>query len=450
MTAACTPHRRAAAMLLAVVVLVASATLAATGLIVTGTSRDLSVKTETLVAESRSTARGLVSAVQAELDSQLEDLVAGERPDLGEATSWLSTEGSQQWVARVVREGSWLDADSMIHSEAGKLNLNTMPESVLLALDSLPADAANAIVQGRPFASVRDAVSAAGAGMSDAWVPLVTVYSSDPPRSSGLALDAGAQRLRMPAGSDPAPDRPAFVAESAYDPFAAEQRPRSVAELYHQCVDNNLAVGPTGRMLDLVAFSDRPRVGLLDINTAPAECLAALPGLTPGIAEELVDTRSRLSAAELSPLNWPVREFVLTTAQLEAVLPLITTRSLQWSLRIEAGLAVGEDGDVSAAALEYPVRHALVIDTSGEGSRVVMIRDETNASAAVPPSLRPVVEDSAATLLSERAAAQPRPAPSRPAQSRGRTQPSAQPSPTSPDTGAGASAVRRDRAGGAP
>lgn len=432
-------------MLLAVVVLVASATLAATGMIISGTSRDLSVKTESLVAESRSASRGLVSAVQAELDSQLEGLIAGERPDPGEADAWIVEDGSRTWIARVVRESSRLDTSSVFQSEAAKLNLNTVPESVLVALQQMPEPAAQAIVQGRPFSSVREAVAAADASMSDGWVPLVTVYSAGSSRSSGVGLDAGAERLRIPSGSEPAPERPTFVTESEYDPFTAEQKPVSISELYRLCLDNNVPVGNTGRLLDLISFGDRPPVGLLDINTAPAECLAALPGLTAALAEELVDTRSRLSASELSVLNWPVREMVLSTEQLEAVLPLITTRSLQWSLQIESGLVIGESDDPSVADLEYPVRYALVIDVSGQGSRVIMIRDETNTLAAVPPPLQPKTEDTAAERLAERATALPRPGLSRPELNRGPSGSGAQ-----AETGSSASQVRRDRTGGAP
>lgn len=106
---------------------------------------------------------------------------------------------------------------------------------------------------------------------------------------------------------------------------------------------------------------DQPRIGRIDITTAPLAVLKALPGLEEGDAEKIAAARQSDSVALASPL-WVVDAIGQDKAI--AIGPAITSRSFQFSADI---VAVSHDGRAFS-------RLRVVIDTAG-------------ASATVPPTI---------------------------------------------------------------
>ncbi|MFG0306829.1 MAG: ComEA family DNA-binding protein [Phycisphaerales bacterium JB040] len=436
-----TPKARGAAMLLGVMLLVASATLAASAMIVEFGSRDRSRVTHERVERSRAAARSLIHGILAELSDQREDVLAGATPSLDSARL-LTVEGpGGTWAARTVgdlRRGS-------LTSEAALLNLNTASREMLEAVMS--PDEADAVIGARPLESVRQGAAAAGVSMREPWTALVTVLSADPGVALGLRLEPGEPRLAEIDPQSPPDAYRAFVEETGFDPLDGDTPPSSRASLYSTCLDSGVDASVAADALDLLTFSTEPSVGLIDLNTASEEVLRAVPGIDEEVARDIVQTRERLSESERRAETWPVREGIAEGADWLSAIPWITTRSVQWGLTVEAGLLAGDGEDASAAPLEYPVRYRLVIDAAGAPARLILIRDETNGVATIPPPLEPAGTESAVGLLEERASRTPRPTRARPTVNRGdRGVAPADPRPAASEP-SGGPVIRRDRAG---
>ncbi len=113
------------------------------------------------------------------------------------------------------------------------------------------------------------------------------------------------------------------------------------------------------------AESKRPVQGLVNVNTAPAEVLAALPGMDPNLAQQIVDARRDLDPDAKSTVAWLYTQNLLDAAAFKTVAPSITARSFQYSVRcVGFGVPCGR----------YRVVEA-VVDFSGSAPRVVYLRD---------------------------------------------------------------------------
>ena len=109
----------------------------------------------------------------------------------------------------------------------------------------------------------------------------------------------------------------------------------------------------------------RPVAGLVNVNTAPAEVLAILPGMDPNLAQQIVDARRDLDAETKSSLAWLYTQNLLDAAAFKLVAPYLTTRSFQYSLRcVGFGVPCGR----------YRVLEA-VVDIGGGAPRIIYLRD---------------------------------------------------------------------------
>jgi hypothetical protein len=113
------------------------------------------------------------------------------------------------------------------------------------------------------------------------------------------------------------------------------------------------------------AASKKPVLGLVNVNTAPAEALAALPGMDANSAQQIVDGRRDLDPDTKNTVAWLYTQNLLDAAAFKTVAPFITARSFQYSVRcIGFGVPCGR----------YRVVEA-VLDFSGSTPRVVYLRD---------------------------------------------------------------------------
>lgn len=148
-----------------------------------------------------------------------------------------------------------------------------------------------------------------------------------------------------------------------------------------------------GAAIDLLATSTAEWVsGRLDLNYAPAEALALVPGLDEATADAIVGLRERTDAADRRSPAWVVAEGVVTPSQFEQAAPWLTTVSLQWRVRLEAGEARPADlsafegiggidpeleleASLADADLEYAVTLEAVIDLSTSPPRLAYLAE---------------------------------------------------------------------------
>jgi hypothetical protein len=112
-------------------------------------------------------------------------------------------------------------------------------------------------------------------------------------------------------------------------------------------------------------------LGLVNVNTAPAAVLAALPGMSMDLAGKIVDFRGQLDAEQKQTPAWLYAEGILSETQFKEVAPMLTTRSFQFRVRC-VGFGVSRDG-----AAGRPRMLEAVVDMGGAAPRLVYLRDIT-------------------------------------------------------------------------
>jgi len=133
-------------------------------------------------------------------------------------------------------------------------------------------------------------------------------------------------------------------------------------------LEEHLAAGDLAVLLDrTTADTKRRLVGLVNLNTARAEVLAAMPGLDASRARQIVDVRSGLSAETKSTIAWLYEQGVLEPDVFKEVAPHLTARSYQFSVRC-VGFGV--------PCRRYRVLEA-VVDLAGSRPRLAYVRDVT-------------------------------------------------------------------------
>jgi len=133
-------------------------------------------------------------------------------------------------------------------------------------------------------------------------------------------------------------------------------------------LEEHLAAGDLAVLLDrTTADTKRRLVGLVNLNTARAEVLAAMPGLDASRARQIVDVRSGLSAETKSTIAWLYEQGVLEPDVFKEVAPHLAARSYQFSVRC-VGFGV--------PCRRYRVLEA-VVDLAGSRPRLAYVRDVT-------------------------------------------------------------------------
>jgi len=405
-----TPARRGTVVFAVLVVITLGALAAATVLI----SADASIaEAEVTVtrAQSRALAWSGVQVVMSELASQRDALLDGRSPRVTEEWELFTDEAGRRWTVRLIGLGG--PGGVPIVSESGKLDLNTATEAMLALLPGVGEALAKGIVEARgerPLASVDELLTidgftpemvyGEGAGAADGsfsgevgalpLADLVTVFAFDPNVQSGAGDDPlrhrGRKRVNLnQTWSD-------SLRSALVDRFG-----EGVAQGVEQIMKNGtefrsesdfvrvmrfFQVPPAdwAEALDALCTSDDDYVlGRVDLNTAPAEALACVPGIDATMAEEIVAARERLDESERKGVAWPAAEGIVPEEQFQEAAPWLTTRAMQWRVRLEAGIAPSESGVGPGDAPTLGQRMVLeaVIDVSSQRPRVAYLRDVT-------------------------------------------------------------------------
>jgi len=211
---------------------------------------------------------------------------------------------------------------------------------------------------------------------------LLTVYSTIPNRDSD-----GRRRIDINAGRLPDDLALSEATRELIGVYLAEGKrfahPAEVVGLRFQVtkphrdfkgvrpgtwLKEDLAAGDLAVLLDrTTADGKKQLIGRINVNTAPAEVLATLPGLDAGLGRQIVDVRSGLSAETRTTIAWLYDQGVLDAQRFKEVAPHLAARSYQFSVRcVGFGVPCGR----------YRVLEA-VVDLAQRPPRLAYVRDVT-------------------------------------------------------------------------
>jgi DNA uptake protein ComE-like DNA-binding protein len=440
-----------ATILLSVLVVVVIGTLIGTTMTMIAGAQRASVESAGNRAQSRALALSGLRAVVAELADQRRDLLRGDEPRLTSEWTLFEARDGSVGVVRLLPLGP---EDERFVSESAKLDLNSHSAETLARLpfaDPTLAQRLAAQAKAQPLNSLgglleldgitpeqvfgsaaaaadESSVEAAAldAGLleteydsgarSAALCDLLTVFAFDPNVQTGLDSNRperflGRRRINLNRDWSEELDR---AIRRRYDDDLADAVKGAMQggltfpndeRLIELLAGSGLEAEQWGPILDgFTAWGEPYHYGKVDLNRARAEVLAALPGLDPEVAQDIVEVRRQLGDEHKRSPAWPVVEGIMTPDQFKEAGPWFATRSLQWRVRIEGGFRPGEpggneplggmspddlslpgdgafdaggfDADVSDA-LKQPVILEAVIDLAGNVPRIAYLRDLT-------------------------------------------------------------------------
>lgn len=196
------------------------------------------------------------------------------------------------------------------------------------------------------------------AGLPQPTIDFILLY-----RTEGSQFKQPSDLLEMKYEKKNAPPSNAEIAKSPIS-----------ASLLRLPQGSQISSGVTGDVLAVVMDKltvrtnpTAPVAGLVNVNTAPAAVLAALPGMNDDLAQQIVDVRSGLEPAIKSNLAWLYSQNLMDAATFQKVAPLLTTRSLQFHIQ-----CVG----FSVPAGRFKVLEA-VVDLAPKVPQILYLRDLT-------------------------------------------------------------------------
>lgn len=404
---------RPGAVLIAVLVVVVLSVLFGASIVWSANAEIDATRHANRATQSRALAWSGVQAAMAELAAQRDDILRAGRPRLSPELDAFSKSGG---VVRLVE----ITAGATAVPEASKLNVNVADRSAVEAIvGPALAEAIMSAVAAQPLGSIGEIVepstsSGAGAAAAPSAAPsppastaaaapeppadplsLLTTISFDPSVQSGAGTDGDARtaqaRYRL-SDWNPETQRAVIAALGAEASASlkkavdAGEKAATRAELVALAQRAGLPSSTWGGVLDL--FTTWPEdfaIGLIDVNTAPAKVLSTIPGIDPQTAERILQGRERLTVEARRHTAWLVSEGILSAEQYLACVDRLTSRCMQWRVRVEAGFERAGDGSASAgdaAELSDVTILEAVIDISGPTPRVAYLRDATFLGAA--------------------------------------------------------------------
>ncbi|MCA9298467.1 MAG: helix-hairpin-helix domain-containing protein, partial [Phycisphaerales bacterium] len=309
--------------------------------------------------QSRALAWSGVQAVMSELLDQREQILRGEAPVVTEEWALFEGPDGSEGVVRLLDLDP--DGEARLVSESAKLDVNRATAEMLANLDLVDEALAASIVEARGsgrFESLGDLLEIEGVtpamlyGVDDQprLADVLTVYGADPNVQAGLdnATHAGTKRINL---NMPWSDRLGRA--------IAQRLDQQTADGVRQIMENGTTFATDGDVVRVLRFfdvdveewvtpfdifttsDDAYRFGRVDLSMASAEVLACIPGITPDIAASIVAARDGLDPEERRTVCWPVLEELIEKESFEQAVDWLTTRSMQWRVRLECGIDRG-------------------------------------------------------------------------------------------------------------
>ena len=404
-------HDRAMA-LIAVLLVMGGTVLIATSLLFVAQAEMAGNARSADTARSRALAWSGVQVAMVRLNEQRDMILEGSDPRLDEQFVIYETE-TRLGVARLLAVGP---GGERLVPEAGKLDLNSVDAEILAQTGMVDDAQAEAVIDhrdgalGHPYQSVGALLGVEGLSVETVYGPIEAIAAGDESASVGdgipAAAETGAPEALRGLGDlvtvysfEPALQRNGRLRINLNTPWSEELGDRvsdrfgsDVAQTLQRIMESGTTFDTEAKVFEVLRFFQVPvddwpdivdtfttqagdfHFGRLDINTAPYEALAALPGLEPEQAEEIVQTREDLEAHERDTIAWPAVQGIVEPEAYDLLAGRITTRSWTWRLRLAAGEVDAEDPQ---APLIDPVLYEVVIDLSAPRPRVAYLRDIT-------------------------------------------------------------------------
>ncbi|MCC5828008.1 MAG: general secretion pathway protein GspK [Phycisphaeraceae bacterium] len=118
----------------------------------------------------------------------------------------------------------------------------------------------------------------------------------------------------------------------------------------------------------------RVEVGLVNVNSASAPVLAAIPGIGPDLAQQIVEARLDLDPSARRSVAWLYTMGVVDAPTFQEIAPFLTARGYQYHIR-----SIG----FSVPGGQYRVIEAVVDVARGE-PRIIYMRDLTRLGMPIP------------------------------------------------------------------
>ena len=212
----------------------------------------------------------------------------------------------------------------------------------------------------------------------------LTVHSYDPNENR-----MGLRRVNINRSNEtlPAMDLPEAVTNYIYALRSSGMKVRHPADLLEATarvkasngVEHEIASGvgksEIGTLLDNLGTTSESRVfGLVNINTASAAVLSAVPGIDEALAESIVSTRRAVDVDRRHTIAWLYQEGLVDAVRFKEIAPYLTARSFQFRfLVVGFGLPLGR-----FRVLEVG------IDLKRGGDPITFIRDITKFGVPFP------------------------------------------------------------------
>ena len=192
-----------------------------------------------------------------------------------------------------------------------------------------------------------------------------TDINAGPPRNLGLSQDT-VRFIEIYLSEGNRFTHPSQLLEMQYRVQRANQRYRDVRP--GDTIESGVGPDELPTVVDrLTVGNQRTLRGLVNVNTARPEVLAALPGLDINRAQDIVDVRMGLSPETKSTIAWLYTQNLVDADAFKEVAPLLMADSRQFLVRcVGFGVPCGR----------FRVLEA-VVDLSGSTPRIAYLRDLT-------------------------------------------------------------------------
>ena len=412
-------NRRATVLLGVLVVVVLASIIGATILRQSNAHQDLAAASLGAL-QSRALAWSGVLAVQSQLAAQREAILSGTPAEV--SAGWRTEVHGGVGMVRLVR---WDGADGLpgpiLIAEAGRLDVNAATAEMLAKLPGVNETLAGSILskRGGGFECVEALAGVSGVSEADLFgaaadreasggpdaaegpglLAMLTTFAFDPNIQAGIG-EGNAQyagRSRIDLGLKWSQELEAAfkerfgddVTKVAAEIFKNREPLKKDSELVALLQEKGVPPEEWGVMLDIFTTNnDLYRLSRVDLSTAPAVVLAAIPGIDLAAAERIVQMRDSLAADLKLDIAWPLKEGVLTKEQFLLAVDWLGTRCTQFRVRVEAGIAAAEAAEAGGEEggeeirLSRPVVLEAVIDVAGPVARIAYLRDVTHLKRA--------------------------------------------------------------------
>ncbi len=167
---------------------------------------------------------------------------------------------------------------------------------------------------------------------------------------------------------------PAELLKMTYKPKAPKPRPRRNRRRRRdkpRVMRSGVGAAELPKVLDVLTatglVAGGKHFGLININSAPPQVLAALDGIDENLARRIADARGSLEAEAKGSIAWLYSEGLVDAAAFKRIAPRLTARSFQYRIRcVGFGVPCGQ----------YRILEA-VVDLAGRRPRIGYLRDVT-------------------------------------------------------------------------